>query len=136
MARGKPAPPCHVPLLPRARGSIRPCFIGEKGAPSCTRWHVVEMEEERRDRTSAVAIFTLPLRAGLLFAGKIRCTLPAQLEYAWSAQMHVARSGLCPFVLGFFFPGNFLLLPIIEALSNTLREHHLLWWYWCRMGHF
>lgn len=71
--------------------------------PPVTQWHVVEMEEERKDRASALAVFTLSVRAGLWFADKILCSLPVQLEYAWGTQMHVARSGLSPFFLGFFF---------------------------------
>lgn len=57
---------------------------------------------ERNDRTCALAIFTLSLRARLWLADNTHCSLLVQLECSWCTQVHVARSGFSSFFLGSF----------------------------------
>jgi len=50
------------------------------------------MEGELKNRTSALAIFPLCLRAGLCFVDKIYCSLHVKLECSWGMQVLGSQS--------------------------------------------
>lgn len=89
--------PFHLLQKGQRQHPLRLCRGKRRCSLPVSVWHVAGMEGKRKIRTSALAMSTLPLSAGLCFADKKHCSIPVQPDCARGTRVHVARSGLSPF---------------------------------------